>query len=299
MQHKVLMYLTFLYLCPIQHPHLTCLGIIHHHHHVGTNVWDFSLVVYCVVSPSWCICSRGMPIAPTGKWVAGTEGVQSQHCSGYTENEGPCDHCQQIASDKDLLRLMHVTLGGLQKLNLILLGVGPLIDRCRDLKQKNTQKWLMALNAIPDVSRLDKCVSDYKHFASALAHPNCPPRAGCVLLSLLQQGRSVAHGLEMLPRCYRAKYTQNERDLGLLTLRIGGRRLLHAANHAECAPSRDQVLPKHKHRPIAYRKMITAKDMLAILPSKLPFCAYSICVDEVAVEGDIVPSLVGGASPVL
>ena len=59
------------------------------------------------------------------------------------------------------------------------------------------------------------------------------------------------------------------------------------------------MLPKHKHRPIAYGKTITAEDMLAVLPSKLPFCAYSVCVDEVAVEGDIVPSLVGGASPVL
>ena len=39
--------------------------------------------------------------------------------------------------------------------------------------------------------------------------------------------------------------------------------------------------------------------MLAVLPSKLPFCAYSICVDEVAVEGEIFPSLVSGASPVL
>ena len=194
---------------------------------------------------------------------------------------------------------MHVALGGQKKTNLTLLGAGPLIDRCRDLKRKNEQKRLLALNAIRDVSRLDKCVSDYKQLASALAHPNCPPRAGRVLSSLLQQGRSVPHCLEMLQRGYRAKYTQNERDFGLLTLRIGGPRLLHAANHAGCAPSRDQVLPKHKHRPIAYGKMITAEDMLAVLPSKLPFCAYSICVDEVAVEGDIVPSLVGGASPVL
>ena len=59
------------------------------------------------------------------------------------------------------------------------------------------------------------------------------------------------------------------------------------------------MLPKHKHGSIAYGKTITTEDMLAILPSKLPFCAYSICVDEVAVEGDIVPSLVGGPSPVL
>ena len=49
------------------------------------------------------------------KWVAGAEGVRSQRCSGYTENEGACDHCQQVASDKDLLRLMHVALGGLKK----------------------------------------------------------------------------------------------------------------------------------------------------------------------------------------
>ena len=41
----------------------------------------------------------------------------------------------------------------------------------------------------------------------------------------------------MLQRGYRAKYTQNKRDFGLLTLRIGGPRLLHAANHAGCAPS--------------------------------------------------------------
>ena len=39
--------------------------------------------------------------------------------------------------------------------------------------------------------------------------------------------------------------------------------------------------------------------MLAVLPSKLPFCAYPICVDEAVVEGDMAPSLVGGASPVL
>ena len=135
----------------------------------------------------------------------------------------------------------------------------------------------MALNAIRDVSRLDKCVSDYKQLASALAHPNCPPRAGRVLSSLLQQGRNVAHCLEMLQRGYCAKYTQNERDFGLLTLRIGGPRLLHAANHAGCAPSRDQVLP-HKHRPIAYGKTITAEDMLAVLPSKLPFlCILHWC----------------------
>ena len=68
------------------------------------------------------------------KWVAGTEGVRSQGCSGYIENEGPCDHCQQVASDKDLLRLMHVALGGLRKTNPTLLGAGPLIDHCRDLK---------------------------------------------------------------------------------------------------------------------------------------------------------------------
>ena len=49
------------------------------------------------------------------KWVAGTEGVRSQRCSGHTENEGPCDPCQQVAGDKDLLRLMHVALGGQKK----------------------------------------------------------------------------------------------------------------------------------------------------------------------------------------
>ena len=104
----------------------------------------------------------------------------------------------------------------------------------------------MALNAIRDVSRLDKCVSD-KQLATALAHPNCSPRARRVLSFLLQQGRSVAHRLEMLQRAYRAKYTQNQMDFGLLTLRIGCPRLWHAANHAGCAPSRDQMLPKHEH----------------------------------------------------
>ena len=120
-----------------------------------------------------------------------------------------------------------------------------------------------------------------------------------VLSSLLQQGRSVAHCLEMLQRRYRAMYTQNERDFGSLTFRIGGPRLLHAANHAGCAPSRDQMLFKHEYQPIAYRKTIRAQEMLAVLPSKLPFCAYSIFVDELAVEGEILPSLVSGASPVL
>ena len=159
------------------------------------------------------------------------------------------------------------------------------IHRCRDYNRKNTQKRLMALNAIRDVSPLDKCVSDHKPLASALAHLNCPPRAGRVLSSLLQQGRSAVHCLEILQRGYRAQYTQNERDFGLLTLRNGGPRLLHAAKHVRCAPSRDQVLPKHKHRPIAYGKTITVKDMLPVLPCKLPLCAYSICVDELAAEG--------------
>ena len=54
----------------------------------------------------------------------------------------------------------------------------------------------------------------------------------------------MPHCLEMLQRGYRAKYTQGERDFGFLTLRIGGPQLLHIANHARCAPSRDQVLPK-------------------------------------------------------
>ena len=44
------------------------------------------------------------------------------------------------------------------------------------------------------------------------------------------------HGVPLHPGIghSRAKYTQNERDFGLLTLRIGGPRLLHAANHAGC-----------------------------------------------------------------
>ena len=126
----------------------------------------------------------------------------------------------------------------------------------------------MALNAIRDVSRLDKCVSDHKQLASALAHPNCLPRTGHVLSSLLQQGRGVPHCLEMLQRGYRAKYTHHKRDFRLLALRIGGPRLLHGANHARCAPSRDQVLPKHKHQPIAYGNTITVEDILAVLPSK-------------------------------
>ena len=113
----------------------------------------------------------------SSKWVAGTEGVRSQSCSASTENKGPSDHCQHVTSDKDLLRLMHVALGGLKKTNLTPLGASPLIDLCRDLKQKNTQKRLMALNEIRDVSRLERCVGDYKQLASALAHPKCPPRA--------------------------------------------------------------------------------------------------------------------------
>ena len=111
--------------------------------------------------------------------------------------------------------------------------------------------------------------------------------------------RRSAHCLEMLQRGYRAKYTQNERDFGLLTLRIGGPWLLHASNHARCAPSRDEVLPMPKHQPIVCGKTIAVEDMLAVLPSKLPFCAYSICVEEVGIDGDIVPSLVGNPSPVL
>ena len=142
----------------------------------------------------------------TRKWVAGTDGVRSKTCGGFTANEGPCDVCQQLASDKELLRLMHVALGGHKKPHLTLLGSGLLIDRCRELKRKNERKRLMAMNAIRDVSRLDKCVSDHKQLASALAHPNCPPRAGRVLSSLLQQSRSVPHCLEMLQRGYRAKY---------------------------------------------------------------------------------------------
>ena len=107
----------------------------------------------------------------------------------------------------------------------------------------------------------------------------------------------MPHCLEMLQRGYRAKYTQDARDFGLLALRIGGPRLLHIVKHAGCAPSRDQVLPKHKLRPIAYGNTFIVEDILAVLPSKLPFCAYPICIDEVAVEGDIVPSVAAGASP--
>ena len=62
-------------------------------------------------------------------------------------------------------------------------------------------------------------------------------------------------------------------------------------------PKRDQVLPKHTNRPIAYGNTVAIENILAVLPSKLPFCAYSISVNEVAVEGDIVPSV--GATPLL
>ena len=61
------------------------------------------------------------------KWVAGTEGVRSQSCSGSTENEGPSDHCQQVTSDKDLLRLMHVALGGLKKQTSLYWALAPLL----------------------------------------------------------------------------------------------------------------------------------------------------------------------------
>ena len=175
-RNRVLMSVTFLFLCAIRRLHLICLGIILHDHQAGTNVWDFPLLLYLVVSLSWCIRSRD------GKWVAGTAAVRSQRFSGYTKHEGPCDHCEQVASDKDFWRLMHVALGGLKKTSPTLLGVGLLIDRCCDL---NTQERLMALNTIRDVSRLDKCVSDYQQLASALAHPNCPPRAGRVFSCLL------------------------------------------------------------------------------------------------------------------
>ena len=60
------------------------------------------------------------------KWVAGKEGVRSQSCSGSTENEGPSDHCQQVASDKDLLRLKNVALGGLKKQTSVCWALAPL-----------------------------------------------------------------------------------------------------------------------------------------------------------------------------
>ena len=115
------------------------------------------------------------------------------------------------------------------------------------------------------------------------------PRLPAVLNTLLHRKNSVQQIIHTLTRAvqYVPRYTEMEKDLGLLTWRLGGPQLLYAFNAAGLLPQWGVLRDLHKQSHLVMGPDVTAADILRILPDDLPFSAIYIVIDEVAVDGRI------------
>ena len=176
-----------------------------------------------------------------------------------------------------------------EKIPFVYRGMGPLLEHLREVRRRHLRSQMKTLNKLRQCARLGRRTSLHQQLLVLMSDTAYHPRLPAVLNTLLHRKNSVQQIIHTLTRAvqYVPRYTEMEKDLGLLTWRLGGPQLLYAFNAAGLLPQWGVLRDLHKQSHLVMGPDVTAADILRILPDDLPFSAIYIVIDEVAVDGRI------------
>ena len=117
-------------------------------------------------------------------------------------------------------------------------GMGTLLEHMREMRRNWQRSKLRTLNRLRQCTRLGRRASLHQQLLVLMSDTAYHPRLPAVLNTLLHRNCSVQQIIHTLSRAvqYVPRYTEMEKDLGLLTWRLGGPQLLYAFNQAGLLP---------------------------------------------------------------
>lgn len=165
------------------------------------------------------------------------------------------------------------------------------VTRMREEREKLS---LVKLSSSRQLARLAKSVDLYKRVLWCLSENNAP-KLKQILSVCLKKSTSVSHILDRIQAAisglFHAKgYQEEDIDLGLLVLRIGGPRLVHALHQVDGLPS---ISLLYKQKAAKFRPSIGAYDMETLWKNLMSMvlsvnqgeaCCWVLMIDEVACE---------------
>ena len=183
----------------------------------------------------------GIPNSPPISWVPGHNLVFIVACDGIMHDEEKCcEHCMELKDSEALEKVVEYANDATPRSDYLRLGLQQLSELLHKKRDQRDNVLLAALNAHLKVVSL-RGVAD---MASNLVIARCTkifPCVGPVLEHRMSQGHGLRYCVALLEQAVTPqllhKYTEQEGDLALLTLRLGGPRLLHTFYIAGILPS--------------------------------------------------------------
>ena len=219
----------------------------------------------------------------------------SLNCLKIAQNDqSNCTACSALASSSTLRQIESRAQSSSQFANNRFLTYSQLVEKIEKLHEERKTLRLLKLNSSRRLSKLASSVNLYKRLLWCLGE-NDIPRVKQLLNVCLRKGASVNYILDRiqlaLNGAYHAKgFQAADIDIGLLVLRIGGPRLVHALHQVFGIPS---VSLLYKQQAAKFTPSISAYDrevlwlnlssmLLAINQGEA--CGWVLLIDEVACE---------------
>ena len=183
----------------------------------------------------------GIPNCPPISWLPGHNVVFSVACDGTMHNgEKCCEHCAELKGSEALKKIVEYAIDATPRSDYLRLGVQQLSELLHKKRDQRDDVRLAALNAHRKIVSLRGVADTASKLVIALRTKNFH-RVGPFLEHHMSQGHSLRYCVALLEQAVAPqllhKYTEQERDLALLTLRLGGPRLLHTFYKAGILPS--------------------------------------------------------------
>ncbi|THH06902.1 hypothetical protein EW146_g9475, partial [Bondarzewia mesenterica] len=159
--------------------------------------------------------------------------VRSDNCVGVQKNSLPCMHCQQVTST--IAQLEERAKYAAPQTQYQYLTHCQLRDLLTVKNEQLDAYRLNSLNVVRKASASLRCLDDYRRFVMGVATYDVR-RVRQLVAVAVSQGMGIKRIIERLKesadRVYAARqYDQQDFDMALLMLRVGGQKLLYATAH--------------------------------------------------------------------
>ena len=183
----------------------------------------------------------GIPNCPPISGLPGHNVVFSVVCDGTMHYGGKCcEHCAELKGSEALKKIVEYAIDATPRNDYLRFGVQQLSELLHKKRDQRDDVRLAALNAHRKIVSLRGVADTASKLVIALRTKNFH-RVGPYLEHHMSQGHSLRDCVALLEQAVTPqllhKYTEQERDLALLTLRLEGRRLLHTFYKAGILPS--------------------------------------------------------------
>ena len=156
------------------------------------------------------------------------------------DGEKCCEHCAVLKDSEALKKVVEYAIDATPRSDYLRLGVQQLSELLHKKRDQRDDVCLAALNAHRKIVSLRSVANTTSKLVSAL-HTKIFHRVGPFLEHHMSQGHSLRYCVALSEQAVTPqllhKYTEQERDLALLTLRLGGPRILHTFYKAGILPS--------------------------------------------------------------